>query len=404
MAADLKALRQAHGFKILLTAFLTGRFAFQMQTVALGWQVFSLRHSPFDLGLVGLAAFLPTLCLAIVAGVVADRYDRKIIVALAAAGETIGFCALMALVHAHTDSIAPYLMVELLMGTVRAFGEPAEGTLLISIVPQERYLSASARYSSLRQLITIGGPTAGGVLYALGPAIAFGAAALVQSIATMAFIALYVERVAIAQSAPTLRVALEGIRFIFARQRLLGAMSLDLVAVLFGGATALLPAFADILHWGPVGLGALRSAPALGAASVGLWIAKRPPSRHVGRTLLIAVAGFGASTIVFGLSRWGVLSLIALVFVGGTDMVSMVIRDGLTTLNTPNEMRGRVNAAEGVFIGASNQLGAFESGTLAAAIGIVPAVVAGGIVTIGVILLWTRFFPGLVKADRYVDA
>ena len=250
----------------------------------------------------------------------------------------------------------------------------------------------------------IGGPAAGGALIAIGAGAAFGAAAAIASISVVAFALLIVERRGRPSSAPTLRDALDGVRFIFARQKLVGAMSLDLVAVLFGGATALLPVFAtEVLHWGPVGLGALRSAPALGAAVTGFALARRPIQRHIGRTLLIAVAGFGLATIVFGLSRSAWLSLIALTLIGATDMVSMVIRDGLTQLNTPDAMRGRVNAAEDLFIGASNELGAFESGTLAAAIGAVPAVVAGGIATMMVIALWARYFPLLLRADRYVD-
>ncbi|MBD5656070.1 MAG: MFS transporter, partial [Candidatus Eremiobacteraeota bacterium] len=203
---------------------------------------------------------------------------------------------------------------------------------------------------------------------------------------------------------PQWRDAFEGLRFIASRPVIAGAISLDLFAVLFGGATALLPAFADtIFHVGPTGLGAMRSAPALGAAVVAAAIARRPLERHVGRTLLIAVAGFGLATIGFGIATNFVLSLALLVVVGGTDMVSVVIRSGLVQLATPNAMRGRVNAVENVFIGASNELGEFESGTLAGLIGVVPAVVAGGVGTLAVIALWGVFFPALRRADRIVE-
>jgi len=395
--------RRRHAFRFFLAAALSGDFAYQMQSVAVAWQVFQIRHSTIDLGLVGLAAFLPTFVLALVAGYLADRHDRKTIALLAALGDVLSSIAFLSLVMLQMSSVTLYLLIILCQGTVRAIGSPAERTLLVAIVPPDRYLAASARFSSLGQLVVIGGPAAGGALIVFGTAASFAAAAAMSMISALALALLFVQRHVHEGHAPTLRDALGGLRFILASGTIAGAISLDLVAVLFGGATALLPVYADtILHWGPLGLGALRSAPALGAAVTGFVLSRHPPRRRIGRTLLITVAGFGFSTIVFGLSQSPWLSLIALAFVGGTDMVSMVIRDGLVQLNTPDAMRGRVNAAEGVFIGASNQLGAFESGMLAAAIGTVPAVVAGGVATIVVILLWTRVFPGLRRADRYV--
>ncbi len=397
-------MRRTHDFAFFLAAFLPARFAFQVQSVAVAWQVFAIRRDPFDLGLVGLAAFLPTFVLALFAGYTADRFDRRKIALGAAVGATLSSVALVVLVLAGTHTVGPYLVVVLCLGIVRAFGSPAEGTLLVSIVPPARYLGASARYSALQEVVVIGGPAAGGALIVLGAEVAFSVAALSSAVSVIALALLHVEPRERVGDVPTLRDALDGIRFIVARKKLGGAMSLDLVAVLFGGATALLPVYADtILRWGPVGLGVLRSAPAVGAALTGFLLSRRPPRRRIGRTLLVSVAGFGFATIVFGLSTTPWLSLVALVFVGGTDMVSVVIRDGLTQLNTPDAMRGRVNAAEGVFIGASNQLGAFESGVLAAGIGTVPAVVVGGAATLAVILLWTRFFPELVHADRYAD-
>lgn len=397
------SLRRRNAFGCFQAACLSGDFAFQIQSVAVAWQVFEIRHAALDLGLVGLAAFLPTFVLALAAGYVADRYDRKTIALLAAFGSMLSSLAFAALVMFEVQAIAAYLAVVLGMGIVHAFGSPAERTLLIAIVPPERYLNASARYSALQQLVVIGGPAAGGALIALGGTAAFAAAAAISACSAAFFALLTVERCVRERTAPSFREAFEGVRFIWAHDAILGAMSLDLVAVLFGGATALLPVYADdILHWGPAGLGALRSAPAVGAAIVGLMLARHPPQRRIGPMLLLSVAGFGLATIVFGLSRSPLLSLAALGFVGGKDMVSMVIRDGLVQLNTPDAMRGRVNAAEGVFIGASNQLGAFESGSLAAGIGAVPAVVAGGVATLAVILLWTRMFPALRRADRYV--
>lgn len=399
-------MRQAskHNFSFFLAAFLPASFAFQVQSVAVAWQVYEIRHSKLDLGWVGLAAFLPTMLLSLFAGYVADRHDRKLIALCAAVGAMCASLALVALTLMHTSTVAPYLAVVLCLGTVRAFGSPAEGTLLVAIVPAERYLSATARYSTAREIVLIAGPAVGGALIVFGAAFAFAAAALFSAVSVLAFLFLFVERPKRETAAPTWRDALDGVHFIFARPKLLGAMSLDLVAVLFGGATALLPVYAtDILHLGPLGLGMLRAAPAVGAAISGLVMSRHPPQRGIGRTLLIAVAGFGIATVVFGFSTTPWLSLVALAFVGGTDMVSMVIRDGLTQFNTPEAMRGRVNAAEGVFIGASNQLGAFESGVLAAGIGTVAAVTIGGAATIAVIVAWMRFFPALIKADRYVE-
>jgi MFS family permease len=252
--------RNAFGF--FLAAFLTGDFSFEMQSVAVAWQVFEIRHATIDLGLVGLAAFLPTFVLALFAGYMADRYDRKTIALLAAIGGTLASLAFAALVILQTRTTAPYLAVVLCLGIVRAFGSPAEGTLLVSIVPPERYLAASARYSALRELAVIGGPAAGGALIALGTVAAFAVAAAISAISVIALALLHVERRERKGNAPTLRDALEGVRFILARDIIAGAISLDLVAVLFGGATALLPVYADvILHWGPVGLGVLRSVP-----------------------------------------------------------------------------------------------------------------------------------------------
>jgi MFS family permease len=394
---------QSRNRPFFFAGMLCDSLSYQIQSVAIGWHVFSLAHRAFDLGLVGLALFLPTFVFALPAGVYADRHDRRTVVALTALLEAACIVAFVVAVLAHVAALPVYLGILAVVGAARAFGTPATRSLLPSIVPPEGYMRAQATFSSLRQMTVIGGPALGGVLVAISTPIALGVAAA-GMVASAAFLrALTIER-PVQRDPPRLRDALHGLHFIRSRPVILGAISLDLFAVLFGGATALLPAFADgIFHAGPQGLGALRSAPAVGAALVAAAIARRPLQRHVGPTLLTTVAAFGLAIIAFGLSRSFVLSLAMLALAGGTDMVSVVIRNGLVQLSTPDEMRGRVNAVENVFIGASNELGEFESGMLAGFIGVVPAVVTGGIGTIVVIALWAALFPALRRADRFAQ-
>ena len=380
---------------------LSDSLSYQIQSVAVGWHVFSLNHRAFDLGLVGLALFLPTFAFALPAGVFADRHDRRTVAALTAVLEAVCIASFVAAVVLHVTALPIYLAILAVIGTARAFGTPATRSLLPSIVPPADYMRAQATYASLRQVTVIGGPALGGVLVAVSTPIALGVAA-----AGMLASAVLLRALSIAQPVhrepPRLRDALDGLRYIRSQPVVLAAISLDLFAVLFGGATALLPAFADgIFHVGPQGLGALRSAPAVGAALVAAAIARWPLSRRVGPALLCTVTVFGLATIAFGLSHNFALSLGMLGLAGAADMVSVVIRSNLVQLATPNEMRGRVNAVENVFIGASNELGEFESGTLAGFIGIVPAVVAGGAGTIAVIAIWALLFPALRQADRF---
>jgi MFS family permease len=378
-----------------------GDIAVQIQSVAIGWHVFSLDHRPLDLGLVGLVLFVPTFLLSLPAGVVADRYDRPRIVTLGICTEAAGSFAFLALAAAGERRIAAFLAVLAVIGIARAFTAPAERTLLPSILSLEAFMRGQALYSSARELAVIGGPALGGILVAFGAPAAFGTSGALLVLAAGAFAFLRVERPVHEGGAPTMRSALEGIRFIMARPIILGAISLDLFAVLFGGVTAILPIYADtILRVGPVGLGLLRSAPAAGAGLAAFWFARRPPERHIGALLLTAVAAFGVATLVFALSRNVVLSLAMLALLGAGDMVSVVIRVGLLRQNTPDAMRGRVNAAENVFIGASNELGAFESGALAALLGTVTSVVAGGTLTLLVVAAWAILFPQLRSADR----
>lgn len=374
----------------------------QIQSVAIAWQIYQVAHRPFDLGLAGLVVFVPTLLLAPVAGVAGDRFDRRAIVAAAALVEVAISLALIPLAGGHTNAVlAADLGILTLAGIARAFAFPAQSALLPSIVPPELYLCASAASSALFSLVRIGGPALGGALVAAGAAIAYGTVAVLALLVEAAIATIPLLKRPARNDLPTLRDALEGFRFLRARPVIGGAITLDLFAVFFGGATALLPVYAaSILRVGPFGYGVLRSAVSVGGTICAALLARRPIARHVGPRLLWSVAIFGGATVLFGVSRSLWLSALALAILGASDMVSMRIRDALVALGTPDELRGRVTAIEGVFIVASNELGEFESGTLAAFAGPVAAVIAGGIATIVVVVLWTRLFPQLARADE----
>jgi MFS family permease len=374
----------------------------QVQSVVVGWQVYALTERPLDLGWVGLAHFLPIASLSLVGGQVADRFDRVHV--LLASIAVMGLCAsLLAVFAVLGTGTAPIYAVIVLFGAARAFSGPASSALITHLVPDQHLGNAIAWGSTVWQVATIGGPALGGALYAV-----FGGAAgpyvVSAALATAAFslIATLETRTGgLEKRALTLDVALEGLRYVRAHPLLLGVMSLDLFAVLLGGATALLPAIAkDVLHAGPIALGVLRSAPALGAATVAVFLASRPIGRGAGKLLFASVALYGLATIAFGLSHSVPLSMLALVIAGGADMVSVVVRQTLIQLHTPTEMRGRVSAVNLVFIGASNELGEFESGVTAQALGVVRAIVAGGVGTLVVVGLWAWRFPALRRIDR----
>ncbi len=370
--------------------------------MTIGWQVFALRHRAFDLGLVGLVWFLPQLLLALPAGVLADRFDRRVICIAVAIVNLLCSLAYVALAYAHTTSLTAWFIALGIQGISYATGAPAQRSILAQIMQGQTYLRASALTMSIAQVITIAGPAVAGLLIIIGVPFAFGAAAVVEFCSMIAFLMLAPRPPGPSAHNDTamLHTALEGVRYIFRNKVVLGAISLDLFAVLFGGATALLPVFAtQILHVGPVGFGLLRAAPAVGAGVVALLIARKPIHRNGGRWLFWCVSGFGVFTIVFGLSHSFWLSLVALAIADGADMVSVVIRNALVQLRTPDQMRGRVSAVENIFIGASNQLGAFESGTLASFIGAAPSVVFGGIATVVVVALWALIFPSLRRFD-----
>lgn len=393
-----------------LRRYLSARFivsiATQVQTVAVGWQVFSVSGDPFDLGLVALSQFLPFIVLILPAGHVADRYDRRRIQLLTYV--LLGVCSatLLALSLAGITDIAPVLGVMVVFGIARAFNQPTGQALLPNIAPPGTFPRAMALNSSLGQIATIAGPALGGALVLLGVGVAYALAVVLIVVGVILVAGLRgggrEERI----SEPVSWVSLlSGITFVRSKPVVLGSISLDLFAVLFGGAEALLPIYAgEILDVGPVGLGVMRAAPAVGAALLAAVVTVRPIRRHVGRWMFGGVAAFGVATIVFGLSTSFPLSLAALVVMGAGDMVSVYIRHLLVQLETPDEIRGRVSAVNSVFIGASNELGEFESGLTAAWWGIMPAVVIGGAATLGVAALWAALFPVLRRLDRFPES
>jgi MFS family permease len=373
----------------------------QVQSVAIAWQVYSVRHSAFDLGLVGLALFTPSLVLAPVTGLVADRVDRRVIVATTAVVQIAVCAALIPLSGRHgPGALGAVLAVLAVAGTARAFRYPAAASLLPAIVAPSEYMRANSAASAVREVVQVGGPAAGGVLVALGSVPAYGTAMAAFALGALAVLSIPMLRRAPSESGVAWRDVFAGLQFLRKKPVLSGAISLDLFAVLFGGATALLPIYAaQVFHAGPAGFGALRASVALGTALCALVLARRPIHRYAGPRLLAAVACFGAATIAFGLSTSLWVAIPALAVAGAADMVSMAIRDALIALGTPDAMRGRVTAVEGVFIVASNELGEFESGTLAAFIGAVPAVVLGGAATLAVVALWAWRNPSLRRAD-----
>ena len=398
--SSLRTLLTDRRFAAYFLARNGGLLAYGIESVAIAWQIFLLRHQVLDLGLIGLMLFIPQFVLAIPSGVLADRFERRTVCVVFACAEMLCELLFVVLVLLHVTSLPTYLGAVLLIGAAHALGTPAERALLVGIVRSEHYVRAQAFSATAMQLITIAGPAVGGFLLAINIPTAFATAAVCYGIAAIGFARIPVTGTREREEIP-LREAADGIRFIFSHKVILGAISLDLFAVLFGGATALLPYFAsDVFHIGPSGLGILRSAPALGAAIVAAIIVRWPIQRHAGILMCWCVAGFGVATIVFGISKNLWLSVISLFATGAFDMVSVVIRNALVMLQTPDDMRGRVGAIENIFIGASNELGAFESGGIAALIGAVPAVALGGVATIVIIAIWTRLFPPLIALDR----
>ena len=380
----------------------------EMQSVAVGWQVYEITQRPLDLGLVGLAQFLPGILLFLVSGHAADRFNRRTIMMVCYAGYAICSAMLLLISVRAGHSVAPIYLVLVMVGVVRSFSMPAGQSLVPQLVPEADFPNAVAWGSTIFQGATILGPALGGLIYAFfrGPSAVYASAMIASTISVVSMLRIHPRATKRVREPATLTTVFAGFRYIWRQRLILGTISLDLFAVLLGGAVALLPVYArEILNTGPWGLGILRSAPGVGAAAMALIVAHWPLRRRAGVTMLWCVAGFGVFTILFGISRSLWLSLIALLLVGATDMVSVIIRGTLVQLATPDAMRGRVSAVNSLFIGASNEFGQFESGLTAHWFGTVPAVVLGGVGTLVVIGIWSWLFPELRRTDRMtVDA
>ena len=379
----------------------------EMLSVAVGWQVYEITHRPLDLGYVGLAQFLPGFALFLFAGHAADLFDRRRLLMWCYAGFTL--CSALLLLISWRAPHSGHLIyaVLVLLGAVRSFNFPASRAILPQLVPEEHFPNAVAWNSSIFQIATIAGPALGGIVYAIfrGPNTVYAIAVSISILAMAMTMRIKILTAVRSQEPVSLRTVFAGFRFIWDKKLILGSISLDMFAVLLGGAVALLPVYArEILHTGPWGLGLLRSAPGVGAAVMAIVVAHRPIRRRAGMAMLLCVAGFGVFTIAFGISHSLILSLVALFLCGASDMVSVIIRATLVQIATPDEMRGRVNAVDMLFIGVSNELGEFESGFTAQWFGTVPAVVIGGIGTLVVIGIWAWLFPELRKADQLTVA
>jgi len=410
---DVAALRH-RDFALYVSANFLTTIALQIQATALAWQIYAITNDPFQLGLVGLAEFLPAALLALPAGHLADRIDRRLLILIGVTAELFAGVTLVLLASTDRITEVAILALALCFGIARAISTPAARALMPNLMPKEHLASAVAWYSTSWQVATIAGPGVGGVLYSgivglLGPetpAVAYGGAALGFAGAVLLFFLMRGRTVAsVARNEGSdLAAILAGLALIFRNRILLSTISLDLFAVLFSGATALIPVFAqDILHVGADAGGLLRSAQGFGATATALLLTQFPLQRHVGRRLFLAVGLFGVSAIVFGLSRDYWLSFAALLVLGAGDMVSVYIRGTLVPLATPDELRGRVTAVESVFIGASNELGMFVAGTGGALLGPVAAVLVGGSMTLLITLSWAGLFPNLRRLDRFAE-
>jgi MFS family permease len=396
-------LFQNPNFKRYLCSRVIATLGVQMQGVAIGWQVYQVTGELFDLGLIGLAQFAPFVVLVLPAGEVADRYDRRRIITACLGLQLICSLFLLGFSFSRLTAVWPVFAALTLLGTARAFMMPASQAILMNIVSPESFGRAVALNSSMFHMAVIVGPLLGGFLYLGGPTLVYAvvAALLALSLALM----LLVESTAgptAKRAAASLASVLEGLRFVWSRPVVLGAISLDLFAVLFGGAVALLPAYAhDVLHADSTGLGFLRAAPGLGASLTSLVLAARPPKRHVGAWMFGGVAVFGLATFWLGQTSELAIAMVALFLTGVGDMVSVYVRHILVQLETPDSIRGRVSAVNAVFIGASNELGEFESGL--AWLGLMPAIVAGGLATLAVTVIWAWRFPSLSRMDRFPE-
>ncbi|MFK3738406.1 MFS transporter [Massilia sp. TN1-12] len=397
----LAVLRNRNVSFYLSSRFL-GTLAVQMQSVAVGWQVYQITGSLFDLGLIGLAQFAPFLVLILWAGHVADTHNRRNIVMLCLATQLLCSLLLVAFTLSGSKVVWPVFAVLVLYGSARAFMMPASQAVLRNLVPDHAFSQAVALSSSSMQVATIAGPVVGGLLYVLGPNVVYTVSSVLLALSVLLMSGTHSAQQARAKAPVSWHTLLEGLRFVWSRPIVLGAISLDLFAVLFGGVTALLPAYAhDVLHAGPELLGLLRTAPGAGAALCSIALAFFPITRRVGAWMFGGVALYGLATVTIGLVHSFPVALAALFLLGAGDMISVYIRHLLVQYETPDEIRGRVSAVSAVFIGASNELGEFESGVTASWFRLVPAIIFGGVATLVVTATWMKLFPVLSRMDRF---
>jgi len=386
------------GFRFFWLTTLFVSFAVQIMSVSIAWQIFAVTGDYFLLGLVGLCLFTPALLLILVTGLTADRFSRRAIMACCLVVEFLCCMGFLLLVEVDAHQVWPIFAILVVLGTARAFWSPAAQSLAPNLVPPEALSNAITVNASAWQFATIMGPSAGGVLYAIHPVVAFGTGAVMLACASVFVLLIPKPRQERVKRAASLETIFGGFRYILSNKIVLGAISLDMFAVLMGGAVALLPAFTDeILHGGPVEFGVLRAAPGIGALVMAVLLTRFPVRKHAGRTLFVFVGLFGFFTMVFGLSTTTWLSIGALMLAGAADMVSVTIRETIMQLWTPEEVRGRVNAVNSVFVGASNELGEFRAGSVAHFIGPVGAVVVGGIGAMAIAAIWSQAFPQLRK-------
>ncbi|MDR3489522.1 MAG: MFS transporter [Bradyrhizobium sp.] len=401
MPAGAGALLKHRSFLLFLLSRSLSRFSSQIGAVAIGWQVYELTGSAFDLGMVGLVQFLPTALFLFVAGSAADRYERRRVVQLCQLAEALTALFLAWGAYSGSLTVTHIFVASFVLGTAGAFESPTTAALLPLITPRGSLQRATAISSGAAQVATITGPALGGLAYALTPSMPYGIMALFWLLGAILTGGISLTQPAAIRDSTTPSDLFAGVRFVRNNPAILGTISLDLFAVLLGGATALLPIYArDILNAGPLGLGILRAAPAVGALLMTAFLARHTIRRRVGMRMFQAVTVFGAATVVFALSHWMWLSVLALATLGAADTISVVIRFSLVQLATPDAMRGRVGAVNFLFINASNQLGQFESGVTAALFGAMPAAVLGGVGTIAIALLWMKLFPALSSVEK----
>jgi len=374
---------------------------YHMLVVAMGWQLYALTSDPFDLGLIGLIQFLPAMALFLVVGQVTDRYERRLVMVFCQVIETLAAATLLIAFLTGTITREIILGAAFILGIARAFEVTVMQILVPALVPVPLVPRAVAASATANQTAVIVGPAIGGFLYAVGPSVVYGSGLALFVIAAALVLMIRIERTVPAREPFSLKVFFAGFSYIRSHPAILGVISLDLFAVLLGGVTALLPVFArDVYDAGPWALGLLRAAPGLGALTMALALTRWPIERGVGKAMFASVAAFGLSTIVFALSNSLIVAIVALAVLGASDMVSVVIRMTVVQLGTPDELRGRVTAVNGLFIGASNHFGEFRAGAMAALIGAIPAVLIGGVGTLVITALWMRLFPTLLHVDR----